>query len=352
MKRLCMILLAILLLTLCACTKEPAQEQSDSLAQIGMPAQEEPAPEEPATPEAELPAQAAFSGEEQAQLLHDLDTRIKLHPAHSALNTRWLDERASSQWLMFFQQQIDTYSPLLYGTAYEADLYSLEQIGDYLGALTFPDGSDPMYFKISIEEDTVTELPAAEGEQLLAAYERLLSSGTPATISPEALPEFYYEMILSSLEIAYPDGLYFERPAELTEQELYISFQLFADQDELLACWDEAAGAYLYSEKFICSVLDRYYEGYVFHIEDDPDYDPDYHAIATQVVGGFGGGIHVSDVTRQTDGDCCTICGTVRDGNGDPTCQKDYVLEFYDGGFYLCAIRACSAAASLTEPSP
>lgn len=275
MKRNYFFALFLTLFLLCSCAKTaPIEEQPAAPVQAGMPAQEEPALEEPAAPEAEPPAQAALSGEEQAQLLHDLDTRIKLHPTHPALNTRWLDECASSQWLMFFWQQIDTYSPLLYGAAYEADLYSLEQIGDYLGALTFPDGSDSVYLKISIEEDTVTELSAAEGEQLFSAYERLLSSGVPETISPETLPEYYYEMILSSIEIAYPAGLYFESPAELSEQNLYLSFQLFADQDDLLACWDEQAGAYLFTEGLICSVLDRYYEGYVFHIEDDPEYDP------------------------------------------------------------------------------
>lgn len=351
MKRNYFFVLFLTLFLLCACAKEPVAEQPAAPVQAGMPAQEDPAPEEPAAPEKEPPAQAALSGEEQAQLLHDLDTRINLHPAHPALNMRWLDERASSQWLMFFQQQIDTYSPLLYGAAYEADLYSLEQIGDYLGALTFLDGADSVYLKISIEEDTVTELPAAEGEQLFSAYERLLSSGVPETISPETLPEYYYEMILSSLEIAYPDGLYFESPAELTEQELYTSFQLFADQDDLLACWDEAAGAYLYSEKFICSVLDRYYEGYVFHIEDDPEYDPAYHAIASQIVGGFGGGIYVSGVMVRADGERYNICGTVRDGNGDPMCQKDYVLEFYDGGFYLCAVRDCAHGPQILSAS-
>lgn len=349
MKKLCLIIFAILLLALCACTKEPLEAAP---VQAEMPAQEASEPQEPAAPEKEPPAQAALSGEEQAQLLRDLDMRMELHPAYPSLDMHWLDERAASQWLMFFQQQIDTYSPLLYGVTYEADLYSLEEIGDYLGALTVQDGSDPAYFKISIGDDTVAALPPADGAQLLAAYESLLSNGAAETISPEALPEYYYEMILTSIEIAYPDGLYFESPAELSEQELYISFQLFANQDDLLACWDEQAGAYLFSEEDICAVLDRYYQGYALHIEDDPLYDSVYQAIASQVVGGFGGGVHVSDVKLQTDADRCTICAAVRDGNDNPMGQKDYVLEFYDGGFYLCAIRACSAAPNPAEPGP
>lgn len=341
MKKFYLIIFSLLLLALCACTKEPL-EAAPVQAEMPASAQEDPAPEEPAVSETEPPAQAALSGEEQAQLLRDLDARMQLHPAHPSLDMHWLDERAASQWLMFFQQQIGTYSPLLYGAAYEVDLYSLEGIGDYLGTLTFQDGSDSVYFKISIENDTVTALPAADGAQLLAAYESLLSSGAAETISPEALPEYYYEMILTSMEIAYPDGLYFESPAELSEQELYTSFQLFANQDDLLDCWNEQAGAYLFSEERICAVLDRYYQGYALHIEDDPLYDAAYHAIASQVVGGFGGGVHVSDVRLQADGNRYTICAAVRDGNGNPMGQKDYVLEFYDGGFYLCAIRDCT----------
>lgn len=344
MKRSCFFALLLALFLLGGCTKTASiEEQPDAPVQAEMPApaQEDPAPEKPAAPEDAPPAQAALSAEEQAQLLRDLDIRMKIHPAHPELDLHWLDARASSQWLMFFQQQSSTYYPLLYGSAYEADLYSLGQIGDYLGALTFQDGSDSAYFKISIADDTVTTLPATAGVQLLAAYESLLSSGSAECIPPEALPEYYYEMILTSIECAYPAGLYFESPAELSELELYTSFQIFASQDDLLACWNEQAGAYLFSEKLICSVLDRYYQGYAFHIEDDPLYDPAYHAIASQVVGGFGGGIHVNDLKLQVDGTRCTICGTVRDGNNEEICRKDYVLDFYNGGFYVCAIRAC-----------
>lgn len=353
MKRNYFFALFLVLFLLCGCIKTaPIKEQTDAPVQVEMPAptQENPAPEKPAAPEEESSSQAALSGEEQAQLLHDLDLRIEIHPAHPALDMHWLDERASSQWLMFFQQQSNTYCPLLYGAAYEADLYPLEKIGNYLGALTFQDGSEPVYFNISIEDDTVTALPTAEGVQLLAAYESLLISGASESIHPESLPDFYYEMILTSIEIAYPAGLFFENPAELSDDALYTSFQLFANQADLLVCWDEQAGAYLFSEALIRSVLDRYYEGYTFHIEDVPQYDSAYQAISSQVVGGFGGGIHVGDLNLQEDGNRCTIRGTVRDGNGNPMCKKEYVLDFYDGGFHICAIRTCGEALSVAEP--
>lgn len=184
------------------------------------------------------------------------------------------------------------------------------------------------------------EQPAAES---ISGEEHSLPDG--ADLSPEALSDFYYEMILSSIEIAFSDGLYFESPAELLEQELYTMFQLFAPQDALLACWDEEAGAYLYTEAQICAVLDRCFAGYSFQIEDDPQYDPTRSAIVAQTVGGFGGGTHVTDLDVAADGNRCIVRGTVRDGNGEAMRQTEYVLDFYDGGFYICAIRKLESAA-------
>ena len=129
-------------------------------------------------------------------------------------------------------------------------------------------------------------------------------------------------------------------PAELTEEALYTSFQIFAEERNLLDRWDAAAGAYLFSEEQICAVLDRYYEGYTFRIEDDPQYDPARQAIAAQVIGGFGGGTHVRVLEIRADGSVCTIRGSVLDGNDAPLGQKEYVLDFYDGGFYIRAVRA------------
>ena len=141
------------------------------------------------------------------------------------------------------------------------------------------------------------------------------------------------------MEAAYSAELSFENVGELTEAELYTSFQLFSSEDDLLNCWNEAAQAYCYTKDMICSTLDRYYNGYTYRIEEDPFYDPSYDAIVTTVVGGFGGGLYVDDLKIQSDGSKCIIEGTVRDGNGEEIARKEYTFEFYNGGFYICSIR-------------
>ena len=342
-RRLFAVLLALLLLCSCAKTGRTA-EQPDASAKAE---QTELPPEETAPETAEADPSddhtagdptEAISAEDEIALMRELEARTALHPAHPALDTQWLDRRAMSKWVLPFQQQIEVYGPRLRDADWAADLYALTEIGDYLGALTFSDGSEAVYLKILLAADTVDALPAADGAQLAAAA----AAGSPEDerILPETLPELYYETFLSDLEAAYSGGLSFESPAELTEEALYTSFQIFAEERNLLDRWDAAAGAYLFSELQICEVLDRYYEGYTFRIEEDPQYDPARQAIAAQVIGGFGGGTHVRVLEIRAEGSVCTIRGSVLDGNDAPLGQKEYVLDFYDGGFYIRAVRA------------
>ena len=281
-RRLFAVLLALLLLCSCAKTGRTA-EQPDASAKAE---QTELPPEETAPETAEADPSddhtagdptEAISAEDEIALMRELEARTALHPAHPALDTQWLDRRAMSKWVLTFQQQIEVYGPRLRDADWAADLYALTEIGDYLGALTFSDGSEAVYLKILLAADTVDALPAADGAQLAAAA----AAGSPEDerILPEALPELYYETFLSDLEAAYSGGLSFESPAELTEEALYTSFQIFAEERNLLDRWDAAAGAYLFSEEQICAVLDRYYEGYTFRIEDAPQYDPARHKL-------------------------------------------------------------------------
>lgn len=57
-------------------------------------------------------------------------------------------------------------------------------------------------------------------------------------------------MILSSMEAAYSAELSFENVGELTEAELYTSFQLFSSEDDLLNCWNEAAASLLLYKRY------------------------------------------------------------------------------------------------------
>ena len=59
-------------------------------------------------------------------------------------------------------------------------------------------------------------------------------------------------------------------------------------------------------------------------------------------IGGFGGGYSVDDLEIRSNGAEYTIKGTVRDGNGREIARKEYVLDAYDGGYTIRAIRPCA----------
>ena len=59
-------------------------------------------------------------------------------------------------------------------------------------------------------------------------------------------------------------------------------------------------------------------------------------------IGGFGGGDSVDDLEIRSNGAEYTIKGTVRDGNGREIARKEYVLDAYDGGYTIRAIRPCA----------
>ena len=170
----------------------------------------------------------------------------------------------------------------------------------------------------------------------------LVSTVHTAAKDTADVPDADFKTLLYSLEIAYPEGLYFEDASELAEAELYTSFQLFAHEADRLQCWNESAQAYCYPNELICATLDRYYEGYIYRIEDDPLYDPQYEAVVTTAIGGFGGGYSVDDLEIRSNGAEYTIKGTVRDGNGREIARKEYVLDAYDGGYTIRAIRPCA----------
>ena len=106
------VLLALLLLCSCAKTGRTA-EQPDASAKAE---QTELPPEEtaPETAEAdpsddhtaEDPTEAIFA-EDEIALMRELEAQTALHPAHPALDTQWLDQRAMSKWVLTFQQQIE-----------------------------------------------------------------------------------------------------------------------------------------------------------------------------------------------------------------------------------------------------
>ena len=281
----------------------------------------------------------SISAEVEIEFLRNFSEHVTLRTAHPELNLHFFDETAISLWRDFLFAQLPAYASFIKDVAYQANLYSLPEIGEYLAILEDSDKRTSAYFAVSAINQSTEKLESADGTQRLIAYNEYEK---PDAVFPEELPDAYFSVILSSMEAAYSAELSFENVGELTEAELYTSFQLFSSEDDLLNCWNEAAQAYCYTKDMICSTLDRYYNGYTYRIEEDPFYDPSYDAIVTTVVGGFGGGLYVDDLKIQSDGSKCILEGTVRDGNGEEIARKEYTFEFYNGGFYICSIRVCA----------
>lgn len=281
----------------------------------------------------------SISAEVEIEFLRNFSEHVTLRTAHPELNLHFFDETAISLWRAFLLVHLSAYTSYIQDAEYQANLYSLPEIGEYLAILVAPDNRTPSYFSVSAINQSVEILESTDASQRLTAYNKYERTDI---VSPEKLPDAYFKIILSSIENAYSAELYFENARKLTEAQLYTSFQLFSYEDDLLNCWNDTAQAYCYTKKLICSTLDSYYDDYTYQIEENPAYDPHYDAVVTTVVGGLGGGFYVDDLKIQSDGGRCKIAGTVRDGNGREIIQKEYVLEFYDGGFYICAIHVCT----------
>ena len=233
---------------------------------------------ESAPPE-EMP-DPSVSAEEETQFLRSFREHISLHTVHPELDLHFFDEAAISLWRDFLFAQLPAYASFIKDVAYQANLYSLPEIGEYLAILEDSDKRTSAYFAVSAINQSTEKLESADGTQRLIAYNEYEK---PDAVFPEELPDAYFSVILSSMEAAYSAELSFENVGELTEAELYTSFQLFSSEDDLLNCWNEAAQAYCYTKDMICSTLDRYYNGYTYRIEEDPFYDPSYDAIVTTV---------------------------------------------------------------------
>ena len=175
---------------------------------------------ESAPPE-EMP-DPSVSAKEETQFLRSFREHISLHTVHPELDLHFFDEAAISLWRDFLFAQLPAYASFIKDVAYQANLYSLPEIGEYLAILEDSDKRTSAYFAVSAINQSTEKLESADGTQRLIAYNEYEK---PDAVFPEELPDAYFSVILSSMEAAYSAELSFENVGELTEAELYTSFQ-------------------------------------------------------------------------------------------------------------------------------
>ena len=165
------------------------------------------------------------------------------------------------------------------------------------------------------------------------------------TLDPAGLTDAYIaETIIRLPELALSGDVFtFDTPKDLTPQQLYLLFTAWAEPGELAACYDKDKDVYVFDADTICRTLDRYLEGYSFNITEYPLYDAGRAAVVTPMAGGFGGDLAVTLENKVYDGNTAVFTALLA-GSG----EKEYTVEFYDGGYRYLSVRQLRAEAART----
>lgn len=182
--------------------------------------------------------------------------------------------------------------------------------------------------------DTPADTPVSQETAAPAAQE---SQREPAwALDPAAVTDdFAADTLIRLPELALSGpGFTFDSPDELTSQQLYLLFQAWTEPAEADACYDAAAGVYVFPADTIRRTLDRYLTGFRFDPAGCLLYDAGRDAIVTPMAGGFGGNIDVQIESRTFDGSTAVLTALL-----DGSVRKTYTITFYDGGYRYESVR-------------
>lgn len=170
----------------------------------------------------------------------------------------------------------------------------------------------------------------------------------PAEIpaAPGLTDEYVLLEVLGKAEQALPDNSFnFSSPAQLSSEQLLMLFLMLMPRSELETCRSAADARYYFTEDYVRSTLDRYFEGYTFDIAQCSPYDTQSGAVVMNVLvgncAGFGQYLYLRVTEQSADGNTATytvdFCRTLYH-DGEPASQvyrqKVYTVEYYDGGWY------------------
>ena len=140
----------------------------------------------------------------------------------------------------------------------------------------------------------------------------------------------------------YQSGLEFRAPESLpSAQQLFMLFLTWTSDAALESCKNPEDRLYYFPRSVICRTLDCYLKEYVFHIAQCDGYDERSGMVVLPVLPNLGGELDMQMYGKRLDGGIMT-CGVdfysdERDGTpaARPYDRTEYMLQCYDGGFYI-----------------
>ena len=163
------------------------------------------------------------------------------------------------------------------------------------------------------------------------------------------ITDTYLLSLVTALEIGMTSAPFtFERPKDLTQQQLWLMFLLLTPSHDLEATYDRSDKMYHVTQEMMDATLSRYLDGYTLDITKDAGYDAASGEIVVPMVSGFGGWRSYRLRDKSVDGN--TVTFTVDYGAGDdleltsPEYAKTYTITFYRGGYFYDAVAEAPLA--------
>ena len=165
-------------------------------------------------------------------------------------------------------------------------------------------------------------------------------------VDASKLTDSYLVSLVHTLELGMTSAPFtFDRPKDLTPEQLWLMFLLLMPKAELEATYDKQDGMYHITQKMMENTLISYLEYFQFDITKNPGYSETLGEIVVPTVSGFGGGMLAKLREKHVDGS--TVTFTVDYYAGDdvgftaPEYAKTYTLTFFYGRYrYESAVEA------------
>ena len=195
-------------------------------------------------------------------------------------------------------------------------------------------------YQIEFYQDGYYYLSATIDSVLLAAHSESTEDSTEL-ISEQLSDKDLLSLILQP-EIALPRGQFsFRNPCELPDKTLFTLFLVWTDYSILEQYYDTQTGLFSFPQELIISSLDARLENYTFDITQCDNYNPMTGQIVVQTASGFGGDRAAQLSSTTFSGDTAILTVDFYDNyefQGVPEYQKEYVIQFYDGGYRFLSV--------------
>lgn len=157
------------------------------------------------------------------------------------------------------------------------------------------------------------------------------------------LTDTYLLSLVTTLEIGMTSAPFtFDRPKDLSQEQLWLMFLLLTPSHELEATYKSADKMYHVTQEMMEDTLSHYLEYYRFDLAKNPGYDAASGEIVVPMVSGFGGWRSYKLRDKSVDGN--TVTFTVDYGAGDdmeltsPEYAKTYTITFHRGSYWYDSV--------------